>query len=195
MKSTCKNPEPGIASWVICCNWFSCTNLNALQTLLVSVGRILTWIEEQLSSSVPSAGKEHLGPTSAPWLSPGWTGHSLGQATAIPQARGPAAPVALGTAGPEGSEGKSGLSLPSTTPTAPGPRRFPVPAKQPCSWEEFGCFLMPSFIPGFTEICFLCLSFIPTPSSHNTPQLPTPPSAHPPPLHCSTPASAVDGQI
>lgn len=108
-----------------------------------------------------------------------------------------AAPVALGTAGLEGSEGKSGLgagAVPaSTTPTAPGPRHFPVPAKQPCSWEEFGCFLMPSIIPAFAEICFLSLSFIPTPSSHNTPQLPTPPSAHPSPLHRSTPASAVEG--
>lgn len=88
MKSICKNPEPGIASWVICCNWFSCTNLNVLQTLLVSAGRILTWIEEQLSSSVPSAGKARLGPKTAPWLSPGWTRHSLARATAIPWARG-----------------------------------------------------------------------------------------------------------
>lgn len=84
MKSTCKNPELEIASWVICCNWFSCTNLNALQTVLVSAGRILTWIEEQLSSSVPSAGKAHLGPKSALWLSPVWTRHSLAQAAAIP---------------------------------------------------------------------------------------------------------------
>lgn len=84
MKSTCKNPELEIASWVICCNWFSCTNLNALQTLLVSAGRILTWIEEQLSSSVPSAGKAYLGPKSVPWLSPGWTRHSLAQSAAIP---------------------------------------------------------------------------------------------------------------
>lgn len=109
MKSTCKNPEPGIAFWVICCNWFSCTNLNVLQTVLVSAGRILTWIEEQLSSSVPSAGKAHLGPKSAPWLSPVWTRHSLAQAAAIPWALDIAAPMALGTAGQEDSEGKSGL--------------------------------------------------------------------------------------
>lgn len=100
MKSTYKNPEPGIASWVICYNWFSCTNLNALQTLLVSAGRILTWIEEQLSSSVPSAGEAHLGPRSAPRLCPVWTRHSLAQSAAIPRALGPAVPVALGTAGP-----------------------------------------------------------------------------------------------
>lgn len=199
MKSTCKNPELEIASWVICCNWFSCTNLNALQTVLVSAGRILTWIEEQLSSSVPSAGKAHLGPKSALWLSPVWTRHSLAQAAAIPRALDLAAPVVLGTAGQEGSEGKSGLQSWSCPCPLPhllrlGPGHFPVPAKQPCIWEEFGCFLMPSFIPGFTEICFLSLSFIPTPSSHNTPQLPTPPSAHPSPLHYSTWASAVDRQ-
>lgn len=192
MKSNCKNPEPGIASWVICCNWFSCTNLNALQTLLVSAGRILTWTEEQLSSSVPSAGKAHLGPRSAPRLSP-----SAGHATAWPRALPfpglwARSPRGTGDSRTTGSKGKSGLQSQSCPCPPPHLQRLAcgasIPAKQPCSWEEFGCFLMPSFILGFTEICFLSLSFIPTPSSHNTPQLPTPPSAHPSPLQCSTPA-------
>lgn len=167
-----------------------------LQTLLVSAGRILTWIEEQLSSSVPSAGKAHLGPRSAPQLSPGWTRHSLALSAAISWGLGP---LALGTAGlgaPRVSQGCRARAVPALHHTySAWPAAFPVPAKQPCSWEEFGCFLMPSFILGFTEICFLSLSFIPTPSSHNTPQLPTPPFAYPSPLHCSSPASSVDGQI
>lgn len=57
-----KNTESGIAFWVICCNWFSCTNLNALQTVLVLAGRILTTGEEQPCGSVYSAGKAYLRP-------------------------------------------------------------------------------------------------------------------------------------
>lgn len=110
MKSACKNTESGIAFWVICSNWFSCTNLNPLQTALLSVGRILTAGEEQPRSSARLAGKAHLSPEEAPRPSPGRTRRGRAVAAALPRGSGPRSPrMALEPAKPEGSEGKSGL--------------------------------------------------------------------------------------
>lgn len=194
MKSACKNTESGIAFWVICSNWFSCTNLNTLQTALLSVGRILTTGEEQPRSSAHLAGKAYPSPEEAPRPSPGWTRRGRAAAAALPPGSGPRSPrMALEPAKPEGSEGKSGLPkppLPSTTPKEPGLGHPPLPAAGrsfPASW----CLPSPRNWQGFV---FLSPFFTSTPSSHNTPQLPTPPFSRSSPLRCPTLASGFEGQ-
>lgn len=125
MKSACKNTESGIAFWVICCNWFSCTNLNMLQTVLVSVGRVVTTGEEQPSSLVYFAGKVYLRPNEA-----AGTRRGRAEAAAVPLGSGPQSPrMALEPAEPAGSEGKSEL----------GSCPCPLPHLQSLAWGISSC--------------------------------------------------------
>ncbi|XP_008945921.1 PREDICTED: disks large homolog 2-like, partial [Merops nubicus] len=76
-----------------------------LQTVLVSIGRILTTGEEQPSSSVYLGGKAYLSPREAPRPCPGWTRQGCAVAAALPSGSGHRSPcVALEPAKLEGSE-------------------------------------------------------------------------------------------
>ena len=165
-----------------------------LQTVLVLAGWILTTGEEQPSSSVSLAGKAYLSPKEAPRPSPGWAHGGWPEAAALPPGSGPQSPrTMLSRRAPRVSRGCEAVpALYHTYRDAWG--IFHYLQSSPAAGRSLAASQRLHSSQTLQGFVFLSPFFIPTPSSHNTPQLPTLPSSHSSPLRCPTLASGFEGQ-